>query len=86
MFGFLGLNLLDSVVTWFGIKTGVATEANWFGLLSLPLWATLSIKLALAGLIGFVVYKYRRKLFKPLNVGLGLVVAFNLLVLSGVIH
>jgi len=44
----------------------------------MPVWGVLSIKLALAGLFAFLVYKYRKSLFKPLNVGMGLVVGVNL--------
>ena len=82
MIAFLGLNIADSIITWRGLAMG-ADEFNWYRLLlgSMPLWAILAIKLLLAGLCAFLIYRYRRKLFKPLNIGMGLVVAFNLGVL-----
>jgi len=76
---FLGLNVADSFLTWRVLSMG-GIELNWYKFLMdvMPVWGVLSIKLALAGLFAFLVYKYRRSLFRPLNIGLGLIVAFNL--------
>ena len=80
---FLSLSAVDSILTW-GVLSIGGTEANWYGLLlgGLPVWAILAIKTVLAGLFAFLIYKYRRRLFKSLNIGMGLVVAFNLFTLA----
>ena len=76
---FLGLNIADSLITWKVLSMG-GVELNWYKVLLdvMPMWGMLAIKMGLAGLCTFLVYRYRRSLFKPLNIGLGLIVAFNL--------
>ncbi len=84
---FFGLNIADSLVTWKVLSMG-GVELNWYKVLLdvMPVWGVMAIKLALAGLFAFLVYRYRRSLFKPLNIGLGLIVAFNLFwLLTGVL-
>ena len=74
---FLALNIVDSVMTWWLLSLG-GTEGNWYHLWSLvPIWAVLILKMSLVGGIAILVYKYRRPLFRLLNVGMGLVVAIN---------
>ncbi len=77
---FLLLNLADSIITFWALAMGLM-ELNWYRFLldAMPVWAVLSLKFGLAGLFAFLVHRYKRVLFKPLNVGLGLIVAFNLL-------
>lgn len=83
---FLGLNVADSIVTWFALQNG-ALEANWFRYLFgvMPIWSVLLLKMALAGACAVVVYRCRRTLFRPLNAGMTLVVGFNLAVLVGLV-
>jgi len=77
---FLLLNLADSITTWRALTMGL-TELNWYRFLlnTMPVWAMLLLKLGLAGLFAFLVHRYKATLFKPLNIGLGCIVAFNLL-------
>jgi len=87
MITFLCLNLTDSLLTWRAISQG-GGELNWYRLLlsSMPLWEVLVLKMCLAGLLAFIVYKRRERLFKPLNTGMGIIAGFNLLlILTGMI-
>jgi hypothetical protein len=80
LYCFLGLNILDSLVTWRAITSGAGIEVGWYRFLqpSMPIWAILLVKTALVGLIAISVYKHRRPLFKSLNVGMGLIVGVGL--------
>lgn len=77
---FLALNIADSMITWQGVSMG-ASEVNWYNFLlgAMPIWAVLVIKMAIAGLLGFLVYRHRESLFKFLNLGMTLIVVFNLI-------
>ena len=77
---FLGLNVADCVVTYIVLSMG-GVENSWYKFIlgSVPVWGMLLLKMLLVGLIAMVVYRYKKKLFKPLNVGMGLIVAANLL-------
>ena len=79
MIAFMCLNVADSLLTWRVLNIG-GIEGNWYWLLlrSMPVWLLLLSKIALAVLFAFLVYKFRKLLFKPLNIGMGLIVAFNL--------
>ena len=79
LFCFLGLNIADCAITWWALSMG-GIELNWYKYVlgTMPVWGMLSVKMALVGLVAFLVYKYKRKLFKPLDIGMGLIVAFNL--------
>ena len=79
MIAFMCLNVADSLLTWRVLNMG-GIEVNWYGLLLGPmsLWLLLLSKIALAVLFALLVYKFRKSLFKPLNIGMGLIVAFNL--------
>lgn len=75
---FLGLNIADCLITWYILSIG-GSEANWLGIM--PIGAALTIKMALATLFAFWIYKYKRRLLKFLNIGLGLIVGYGLVVL-----
>ena len=79
MIAFMGLNVADCLLTWRVLNMG-GIEGNWYWVLlgSMPLWLILLSKIALAILFAFLIYKFRKSLFKPLNIGMGLIVAFNL--------
>jgi len=76
---FFLLNAVDCVVTWWCLSQG-AGEANWYMVMlcSMPVWAMLSLKIGIVGLVALLIQRYRKSLFKPLCIGMGLVVAFNL--------
>ena len=76
---FLGLNIADTIITWWGLSMG-SLEANWYKFLlsSMPVWSVLVFKMALVGLFAFLIYRYRGSLFKFLNIGMTLIVIFNL--------
>ena len=80
LFCFLGLNIADSVITWQSLSMG-ASELNWYKFLlsAMPVWSVLVLKMIIVGLVAFLVCRYRKSLLNPLNVGMSLVVAFNLL-------
>ena len=74
---FLALNIVDSVMTWWLLSLG-GIEGNWYHLWSLvPVWGILILKMSIAGGVAILVYKYRRYLFRFLNIGMSLVVAIN---------
>jgi len=77
---FLALNIADSIMTWWLLSLG-GTEGNWYQLLmgSVPIWAILALKMSIAVGIAILVYKYRRRLFRFLNIGMSLVVAINIM-------
>ena len=79
LFCFLGLNIIDSIITWQGLSIG-ASEVNWYNLLFsvMPVQFVLILKMAIAGLFAFLIFRYRKSLFKFLNVGMALIVVFNL--------
>lgn len=79
LFSFLGLNIADSIITWQGLSMG-ALEVNWYNFLlgTIPVWAVLAVKMIIVGLIAFLIYKYKKSLFKFLNIGMTLIVVFNL--------
>lgn len=77
---FLALNITDSIMTWCLLSLG-GTEGNWYQLLlgSVPTWVLLILKMSIAVGIAILVYKYRRHLFRFLNIGMSLVVAINIM-------
>jgi hypothetical protein len=76
---FLALNMVDSIMTWWLLSLG-GTEGNWYHLWSLvPVWAVLTLKMSLAVGIAILVYKYRSRLFRFLNIGMSLIVAINIM-------
>lgn len=86
LFCFFGLNIADCAITWWALSMG-GIELNWYKYVlgAMPIWGMLMVKMALVGLIALIVSKHMRRLFKPLNIGMGLIVVFNLLmVLMGV--
>lgn len=76
---FIGLNLLDGFLTWLALGLGML-EINWYRYLFelYPVVVTLGFKFLLAGICCFLVYRHKRSLFRPLNVGMGVVVGVNL--------
>lgn len=76
---FLALNVADCVLTWWLLSLG-GTELNWYGMLlqSMPTWAVLALKMTIVVGIAALVYKYRRHLFKYLNIGMGIIVTINI--------
>ena len=80
LYCFLALNTADSVITWAGLSLG-AIEVNWYSFLfnAMPIWAALILKMAITGLVAFLVYRHRQSLFKFLNAGMALVVTFNVI-------
>jgi hypothetical protein len=80
LLSFLSLNIADSIMTWWLLSLG-GTEGNWYQLLvgTVPAWAILTLKMSLAVGIAILVYKYRRHLFRLLNIGMGLVAAINIM-------
>jgi len=83
---FLGLNIADALITAYALSHGFL-EGNWYGYLLgfMPIWGVMLLKTGLACLVAYLIYRFRQTLFKPLNIGMGGIVAFNVLVLSGVI-
>ncbi len=78
---FLGLNLTDAMITLALVNMGISMEANWYGYLpdKIPFWLAMVLKVALAGLLAYVLIKNgKHKLFKPLNIGMLAVVVFNI--------
>lgn len=80
LFCFLGLNIIDSIITWQGLSIG-ALEVNWYAFLfnAIPVQFVLILKMAIAGLFAFLIFRYRKSLFKFLNVGMALIVVFNII-------
>ncbi len=78
---FLGLNLMDAMITLALINMSISMEANWYGFLpdKIPFWLAMILKVALAGLLSYVLVKNgKHRLFKPLNIGMLAIVAFNI--------
>jgi len=75
---FMGLNVADSAITYFVLNMG-GIELNWYryALEVMPVWAMLTMKMLLAAMVALLVWKWRAKLFRPLNIGMALIVAFN---------
>ena len=80
---FIVLNLLDCITTFIGIRYGLA-EANILlaSLFKHSIWLGLGVKMLLALAIGFLVFKKRINLFKPLNIAFIIIVLLNVLSLS----
>jgi len=78
---FILLNLLDSIITYIGITTGVCEEGNLLlaSLFSKNIFLGLGIKMILALLIAILVNKWKPKLFKILNIAFALIVVWNIL-------
>ena len=77
----LVFNILDLVSTYKAVGTAVATEGNWFlaQLMSIDLGLMCSIKLSLAALVGWALIRTAKgRLLKPLSIGLGLIVLWNI--------
>lgn len=77
---FIGLNIADCLITWQVISLG-GNEINWFGVLFMPVWGMLLLKMGIAAIVAAWIYRNRRRWFNLLNIGMGLIVAYNLGVL-----
>ena len=75
---FLILNLADCLMTWYLIYIG-GSEGNWYSKLLgvMPVEVVLALKMGIALSIALLVYRYRSRLFKFLNLGMGVVVGIN---------
>ena len=77
---FLALNVADCILTWWAVLMG-GTDMNWYRFLfsSVPIWSVLCLKMCMVGLFVILVYEHKngKFLFRFLNIGMGLVVAFN---------
>ena len=76
---FILLNLLDSIITYIGITTGVCEEANILlaNLFSKNIFLGLGIKMLLALGIAIIIKKWKPNLFKILNLIFILIVIWN---------
>ena len=76
---FLLLNLLDSIITYIGITTGVCEEANILlaSLFNQNIFLGLGVKMLLALGIAILIKKWKPNLFKILNVIFILIVIWN---------
>ena len=75
----LAFNILDLVATY-KVVGGAVTEGNWLlaQLMSIDFGLMCCVKLLLAALIGWVLIRTAKgRLLKPLSIGLGLVVLWN---------
>jgi len=76
---FLLLNLLDSIITYIGITSGVCEEANLLlaSLFKQNIFVGLGVKMLLAIILALVIKKWKPNLFKILNVIFILIVIWN---------
>ena len=76
---FLLLNLLDSIITYIGITTGVCEEANILlaSLFNQNIFLGLGVKMLLALGIAILIKKWKPNLFKILNSIFILIVIWN---------
>ena len=76
---FLLLNLLDSIITYIGITTGVCEEANILlaSLFNQNIFLGLGVKMLLALGIAILIKKWKPNLFKILNVIFIVIVLWN---------
>ena len=78
---FLLLNLLDSIITYIGITTGVCEEANILlaSLFNQNIFLGLGVKMLLALGIAIIIKKWKPNLFKILNIAFVVIVVWNLI-------
>ena len=83
MLTFLGLNLVDSLLTVYAFGLG-GVELNWYRMLmeTIPVWQVMMAKMILAGLCAYFVYRFRPNLFRTLNIGMLVVVVINTITLG----
>ena len=80
---FLALNVVDCVMTCWLVSNG-GVEGNWYRIVfsAMPIWAGILLKMGIVGVIAYWVFRYRRGLFKLLNVGMGIIVMLNMISIS----
>ena len=78
---FILLNLLDSIITYIGITTGVCEEANLLlaSLFKQNIFLGLGVKMLLAIILALVIRKWKPNLFKILNIAFVVIVVWNLI-------
>ena len=78
---FILLNLLDSIITYIGITTGVCAEANILlaSLFNQNIFLGLGVKMLLALGIAILIKKWKPNLFKILNIAFVVIVVWNLI-------
>ena len=76
-FIWIALNLADALITGYAVRHGL-TEANWLLMSLADGYGLIVAKYILAGVVLAGLYRFRiSKLLLPLNVGLAIIVAWN---------